>query len=39
MFKTNWVNDGINIKHYDRIYRQMTEFLFLMLKQQNTERK
>ncbi len=30
-FKTTfeWVNDGINIKHYDRIDRQMTEFLFL----------
>ncbi len=28
-FKTNfeWVNDGINIKHYDRIDRQMTEFI------------
>ncbi len=28
-FKTNfeWVNDGINIKHYDRIDRQMTKFI------------
>ncbi len=22
-----WVNDGINIKHYDRIVRQMTEII------------
>ncbi len=26
-------------KHYDRIDRQMTKFLFLMLKQQNTKRE
>ncbi len=29
----------VYIKHYDRIDRQMTECLFLMLKQQNTKRK
>ncbi len=34
MFKTNfeWVNDGINIKHYDRIDRQMTDFLLFNVK-------
>ncbi len=40
-------NNGMTIKHYDRIDRQMTEFLFLgelnvffmMIKQQNTEKK
>ncbi len=30
---------GINIKHYDRIDRQMAECLFLMLKQQYTKRE
>ncbi len=28
-----------DIKQYDRIDRQMTEFVFLMLKQQNTKRE
>ncbi len=34
MFKTKLerVNDGINIKHYDRIDRQMTEFVFFNAK-------
>ncbi len=29
----------VYIKHYARIDRQMTELLFLMLKQQNTKRE
>ncbi len=29
----------VYIKHHDRIDRQMTEFVFLMLKQQNTKRE
>ncbi len=29
----------VYIKHYDIIDRQMTELLFLMLKQQNTKRE
>ncbi len=29
----------VYIKHYDRIDKQMTEFVFLMLKQQNTKRE
>ncbi len=30
--KLEWVNDGINIKHYDRIDRQMMSFLFFNAK-------
>ncbi len=37
--KLEWVNDGINIKHYDRIDRQMMSFLFFNAKKTKSIKK